>query len=159
MTDVESRNASEREFVLGDELRVRILTTAAETEGRHDLCDCYQPAGKMTPLHLHTVYEERHWVLEGSMTVWVGEERRVLRSGDFNLIPRHVPHAVRSGPHGCRALLVTSPAGFAELIARSGTPAHRAGRETTFDVELFQRVTEELGDVVLGPPGTLPGRV
>lgn len=152
MTDVESRNASEREFVLGDELRVRILTTAAETEGRHDLCDCYQPAGKMTPLHLHTVYEERHWVLEGSMTVWVGEERRVLRPGDFNLIPRHVPH-------GCRARLVTSPAGFAELIARSGTPAHRAGRETTFDVELFQRVTQELGDVVLGPPSTLPGRV
>jgi mannose-6-phosphate isomerase-like protein (cupin superfamily) len=159
MTDLNSVNATEGEFVLGDELRVRILTKAAETEGRHDLCECYQPPERMTPLHLHTRYEERHWVLDGSMTVWLGDQRRTLRSGDFNLIPRRVPHAIRSGPQGCRTLLVTSPAGFAELIARSGTPAHRIGRETSFDVELFQRVTEELGDVVLGPPGTLPGEV
>jgi mannose-6-phosphate isomerase-like protein (cupin superfamily) len=27
----------------------------------------------MTPLHLHTRYEERMYVISGSLTVWVGE--------------------------------------------------------------------------------------
>jgi hypothetical protein len=36
------------------------------------------------------------------------------------------------------------------------TPAHLATPETELDAELFMAVTTELGDVVLGPPGTMP---
>jgi hypothetical protein len=36
------------------------------------------------------------------------------------------------------------------------TPAHLATPETELDAELFMAVTTELGDVVLGPPGTTP---
>src|SRR4029453_14050509 len=45
----------ERQFVLGPErVRVTILTTGAETDGRHDFTDSWLPAGSITPLHLHT---------------------------------------------------------------------------------------------------------
>jgi hypothetical protein len=37
-----------------------------------------------------------------------------------------------------------------------GTPVHLATPDTEFDAELFMAVTTELGDVVLGPPGTTP---
>jgi hypothetical protein len=57
------------------------------------------------------------------------------------------------------ALHVSTPAGFAELIARAGTPAHLVTPETGFDADLFMAVTTELGDVVLGPPGTMPAGV
>jgi mannose-6-phosphate isomerase-like protein (cupin superfamily) len=120
--------AQEREFVLGQDARVTILTTGAETDGRHDLTDCVQPAGAMTPLHLHTRYEERHWVVSGSLIVWVGPKKVTLRSGDYHVIPMNVPHAIQAGPEGARALNITSPAGFAELIARTGTPARLATR-------------------------------
>ena len=56
-----------------ERVQVTILTTGAETDGRHDLIDSALPAGSMTPLHLHTRSEERVYVLSGSLTVWVGE--------------------------------------------------------------------------------------
>ena len=149
--------AREHQFVLGPErVRATILTTGAETDGRHDLTDSVLPAGSMTPLHLHTRYEERIFVVSGSLTVWAGQDKVVLRSGDFAHIPTDVPHTVQAGSEDTHALHISTPAGFAELIARAGTPAHLATPEAGFDADLFMAVTTELGDVVLGPPGTMP---
>lgn len=147
---------SKRQYVLGQELRVDILTTGEETEGRHDLTDSVMAVGSATPLHLHTRYEERLWVVSGSLTVWAGQDTVTLNSGDFFTIPLGVPHAIKCGPDGARALNISSPAGFAELIARTATPLHLATPETELDAGLFMAVTEELGDVVLGPPGMTP---
>jgi mannose-6-phosphate isomerase-like protein (cupin superfamily) len=146
----------DREFVLGQELRATILTFGDETDGRHDLVIGTQAPDAMTPLHLHTRYEERLWVISGSATVWAGDTKAVLHSGDFYTIPTNVPHAIRAGADGGSLLNITSPAGFAELIARAGTPARLATDETELDFDLFMAVTTELGDVVLGPPGTVP---
>jgi quercetin dioxygenase-like cupin family protein len=148
-----------RRFAVGDGLQATILTTAAETDGRLDVVDGYLPPGATTPLHLHTVYEERYWVVEGSMTVWAGDDETTLRAGDYYTVPTNVAHAVRSGPEGSRALILSSPAGFAELIERAGVPADRRGAEAAFDPERFMAVTTELGDVVLGPPGTTPADI
>ncbi len=145
-----------RDFQLGQALRATVLTTAEETEGRHDLTEGHQAAGDMTALHLHRRYEERLWVVGGEAEVWVGDQYAVLRSGDFVHIPRNVPHAVRAGADGCHALNISSPAGFAELVARTGTPAELATAETELDMDLFMAVTQDLGDVVLGDPGALP---
>lgn len=145
-----------RTFVLGTEMRTTILTTGEETGGRFDVTDSVQVPGARTPLHLHTRYEERLYVTEGSLTVWLGEETHRLVPGDHLTIPLRVPHAVESGEEGSRALLITSPPGFAELIARTATPADQATDTTEIDLELFARVSEELGDVVLGPPGAVP---
>ena len=43
-----------RDYVLGQDLRVRILTTGPQTSGRHDLVDALQLPDTLTPLHLHT---------------------------------------------------------------------------------------------------------
>jgi mannose-6-phosphate isomerase-like protein (cupin superfamily) len=146
----------DRRYALGQELRVTLLTTGEETEGRHDLTESAMAGGAATPLHLHTKYEERLWVAEGSLTVWAGEKTVTLGSGDFLAIPVNVPHAIKSGPEGARALNISSPAGFAELIARAGTPFPLFTTGTELDAELFMAVATELGDVVLGPPGATP---
>jgi mannose-6-phosphate isomerase-like protein (cupin superfamily) len=156
MTHLVTGDRKDREFVLGDELHAVILTTGEESEGRFDLLQAVQPAGAKTPLHLHTRYEERFWVISGSMTVWAGPEKAVLHSGDFYAVPRNTPHAVHAGPEGSRALLISSPAGFAELIARAGVPARLAGDGVGFDDELFAAGAAELGDVDLAWPR--PGR-
>jgi quercetin dioxygenase-like cupin family protein len=149
--------AEERRFVMGPEqVRVTILTTGAETDGRHDLIDSVLPAGSMTPLHLHTRYEERVYVISGSLTVWVGPDELTVGPGGLYHIPLHVPHTVQAGSEDTHAILISSPAGFAELVARAGTPAHLATPETEPDMERFMAVTTELGDVTLGPPGMTP---
>jgi quercetin dioxygenase-like cupin family protein len=152
--------AQERELVLGPErARITILTTGAETDGRHDLVDSMFPAGSATPLHLHTRYEERVYVVSGSLTVWIGPDKRTVGAGDYYRIPFNVPHMVQGGSEDTHALLISSPAGFAELVARTGTPLHLATPQTEPDLELFMAVTTELGDVVLGPPGTTPAEL
>jgi quercetin dioxygenase-like cupin family protein len=152
--------ARERQFVMGPErVQVTILTTGAETDGRHDLIDSVLPAGSMTPLHLHTRYEERVYVISGSLTVWVGPDKLTVGPGGYYRIPTHVPHTVQAGLEDTHAILVSSPAGFAELVARAGTPAHLATPETEPDLELFMAVSTELGDVTFGPPGMTPGQL
>jgi uncharacterized cupin superfamily protein len=108
---------------------------------------------------MHTRYEERIWVVSGSMTVWAGDDTMTLRSGDFCTVPMNVPHVLQAGPDDLRALTISSPAGFAELIARAATPVHLATPGTELDMQLFMTVCAELGDVILGPPGTKPGDV
>jgi quercetin dioxygenase-like cupin family protein len=153
-------DARERRFVLGPErAQLTILTTAAETDGRHDLLDSVFPAGAATPLHLHTRYEERVYVISGSLTVWIGPEKLTVGAGGYYHIPLNVPHMVQGGSEDTHAILVSSPAGFAELVARTGTPAHLVTPETQPDVERFQAVTSELGDVTLGPPGMTPAEL
>jgi mannose-6-phosphate isomerase-like protein (cupin superfamily) len=149
--------APERQFVFGPErLRATILTTATETDGRHDLTDGVLPPGATVPLYLHTRYQERLFVVSGSLTVWAGPDTLTLRPGDYYHVPMHVPHTFRAGSEGARALNISSPAGFAETITRAGTPAHLATPDTEFDLDLLMAVAAELGDVVLGPPGTTP---
>ena len=63
---------------------------------------------------------------------------------------------MKAGADGCHSLNISSPAAFAQLIARTGTPAELATAETELNMDLFMAVTSELGDLVLGPPGTLP---
>jgi hypothetical protein len=48
---------------------------------------------------------------------------------------------------------------LAELVTRAGTPAHLATPETEYDADLFMAVSTELGDVILGPPGTTPAEL
>jgi mannose-6-phosphate isomerase-like protein (cupin superfamily) len=104
--------APERQFVFGPErLRATILTTATETDGRHDLTDGVLPPGATVPLHLHTRYQERLFVVSGSLTVWAGPDTLTLRPGDYYHVPMHVPHTFRAG---------------SEVPARS-TSAHRPG--------------------------------
>jgi quercetin dioxygenase-like cupin family protein len=149
-----------RQFVLGPErARITILTTGAETDGRHDLVDSVFPAGSATPLHLHTRYEERVYVISGSVTVWVGPDKLTVGEGGYYHIPLNVPHTVQGGSEDTHAIVISSPAGFAELVARTGTPAHLVTPETQPDFERFMAVTTELGDVTLGPPGMTPAEL
>jgi quercetin dioxygenase-like cupin family protein len=148
--------AEQRKYVLGPErVRATILTTGAETDGRLDLIDSVLPAGSMTPLHLHTRYEERVYVISGSLTVWCGADKLTVGAGGFYHIPLHAPHTVQAGAD-THAILISSPAGFAELVERAGTPPHHVTPQTEADMELFMAVTSELGDVVLGAPGVTP---
>jgi mannose-6-phosphate isomerase-like protein (cupin superfamily) len=146
-------------FVLDEGVRVLILTRGAETGGRHDLVEATQSPGTMTPLHLHTRYDERLWVIEGELTVWAGRGKRVVGPGGFVVIPMNTAHMIQAGPGGARVLNITSPAGFAELVERTAAPAALSGAGARLDLDRFMEVTAELGDIVLGPPGTTPDQL
>ena len=81
-----------------------------------------EPEGE-APLHVHYREDEGFWVLEGEVTVEVGEEKIKASAGSFVFGPKGVPHryTIESGP--ARMLFLLSPTGFEEFIYASSEPA------------------------------------
>lgn len=138
--------------------RLTVLAHAEVTGGRYDLIEGQFPPHTETPLHQHNQYMEQLYVLDGEFTVWAGARTAVLHAGDSFTIPAGTPHVVAaSGDGTARGLAVASPSGFARLIMEVGTPdAGVAPPPDALDMALFERISAEIGDEVLGPPGTRP---
>jgi quercetin dioxygenase-like cupin family protein len=133
--------------------RFNIIADHTTTGGKYDIIEGYFPPGKQTPPHLHTRYSEQLYVLEGEFTVWAGDRKVVLNTGESFLIAPGTPHVVASlSEKAARGLVIAAPSSFARLIAAVGTL-----NETALpDLELFDRICAEIGDEVLGPLGALP---
>lgn len=100
-----------------------IRATAADTDGAYSLVEIHAPAGLEAPLHVHHAEDEGFLVLEGSVTLYVGDETIEAKAGEFALGPREVPHRFKIGPEGARMLWVLTPAGFEDMIEATSVPA------------------------------------
>jgi len=130
-----------------------ILADHTTTAGQYDLIEGYFPPGTQTPLHRHTRYSEQFYVLEGEFTVWAGETKAVLKAAESFLIPPGMAHVVGGlSDKPARGLVISAPSGFARLIAGVGTQDENG----VPDMELAERISAEIGDEILGSPGTLP---
>jgi uncharacterized RmlC-like cupin family protein len=133
---------------------INLLADHTTTAGRYDLLEgTFQP-GVATPMHRHTTYSEHLYVLDGSLQVHTDATTITLKPGDNFHIPIGMAHAVVSGPHGGRGLIVASPSNFAKLIQTVGTPAESSQVPPTTppDMEALARASREVGDEVVGPP-------
>lgn len=89
----------------------RHLTSAAVGPAYHVgvLVESPAPGKRLAPLHYHMREEEHAIVLEGELTLLLGEETFVMRPGDYVAFPegRKVGHSFRnSGPGSCRYLMI-----------------------------------------------------
>jgi hypothetical protein len=67
--------------------------------------------------------DEGFYVLEGSVTIVVGDETVELAAGQHAFGPRDVPHRFTVGPDGGRMIWVLTPGGFENLIDEASVPA------------------------------------
>jgi mannose-6-phosphate isomerase-like protein (cupin superfamily) len=128
-------------------------------EGDHSVLEMRAPAGDQPPLHVHHDSDEGFYVLEGEVTVWAGDEQRVLNPGEFALGPKGVPHTYRvTSAEPARMIVTSSNGAFARFVQAYGEPAPRRElppREAP-DAERLGRLAAEHGIELLGPPGMLP---
>jgi quercetin dioxygenase-like cupin family protein len=75
------------------------------------------PRGAAPPLHIHHDADETFFVLDGEVTIFVGDERYECVSGDFVLGPKRVPHAFLVQSEWAEILVTFSPAGIDEFFA------------------------------------------
>ena len=64
--------------------------------------------GAVVAEHRHE-NEQLGFVLQGSVTFTIGEEKRDLKAGDTYVIPSNVPHHVVTGPEGATVVDVFAP--------------------------------------------------
>jgi gentisate 1,2-dioxygenase len=126
-----------------------------------DLVRMYAAPGDMPPLHVHADEDEGFYVLEGELTLWIGDaEPVVLGTGEFALAPRGVAHTYRVTSDAPAVVLVTAD-GFAGFLRAAGVPAERHELpvlEGPPDPERLAHIAADHGITLLGPPGMLPAQ-
>ena len=93
----------------------QLMSTLAEGEdtgGRLTVFEILFPPDSGPPLHVHEREDEAFYVLEGSLSVRMGEEEFEALAGSFVFQPRGIPHTFRSSSDGARVLLLVVPSGF-----------------------------------------------
>ncbi len=100
-----------------------IKTSAGETGGRMSIIDVTEPPGAEAPLHVHHREDEAFWILEGSVTIEVGDQTIEAGPGDYAMGPRDIPHRYTVGPEGCRLLFICTPGGFEDMVRETSVPA------------------------------------
>jgi quercetin dioxygenase-like cupin family protein len=117
--------------------------------------------GNMPPLHVHRRDDETFFVLDGEVTLFVGDEQIVLGAGQSALAPRDVPHAYRVESDEARWLVITTPAGFDAFVREVADPApadELPPGERPVDPAFLGRAAAKVGIEILGAPGALPTR-
>jgi mannose-6-phosphate isomerase-like protein (cupin superfamily) len=100
------------------DIDISFKTVGADTDGRWT---CFEytapPRFSGPPPHWHAVTQEAFYVLEGSLTLLVGEETVVAETGGFAYVPPGVVHAF-SNPSSepARFLGIAAPAGIEEYF-------------------------------------------
>ena len=132
---------------------LEIIADESETGGQFDFLKNVLDAGTEVPLHMHTGYSETIYLISGKMIIFLKGKTVELGAGEHFVIPMSTPHALLNSNEPAEGFVVASPSGFAKLLRTVGVPPD-SGKEV--DMELFKKICTEIGDVLLGPPGTRP---
>jgi quercetin dioxygenase-like cupin family protein len=132
--------------------------TGAQTEGRLFQALVSYPRGAAPPLHIHHDADETFNVLNGEVTIFVGEERYECTAGDFVLGPKGIPHAFLVRSQRAEMLVTFSPAGIEGFFVEVAPPVIEGEAPpppTMPDQDEFVRLMAKYECEFVGPPPTL----
>jgi Cupin domain len=72
---------------------------------------------------VHHREDEGFWILEGDVTLEVGDTTIEASAGDYAFGPRDIPHKCKVGDEGCRMLFTCTSGGFEDLVREMSEPA------------------------------------
>jgi quercetin dioxygenase-like cupin family protein len=86
------------------------LADGERTGGAFTLVDEQATRGESVPLHRHPADLEAFYVVDGELTLWVGDEPgRRAEAGSFAFVPGGVVHGFRVESETARYLILTTP--------------------------------------------------
>lgn len=138
--------------------RYTVQAGSAQTGGR--LCHMVvnEPKGAAPPLHIHADADETWYVIDGQVTIYVGDDKFDAGPGEFVFGPKGVPHSFLVRSERAEFLTTFTPAGSAEgFFAEIGIPVV-AGQPHPGTVpvqpEEFARKAAAYSIEIVGPPPT-----
>ncbi|MCA1695749.1 MAG: cupin domain-containing protein, partial [Actinobacteria bacterium] len=139
--------------------RYTVQAGSQQTSGR--LCHLLvrEPKGAAPPLHIHRDADETWYVIEGQLTIYVGDEKFEAGAGDFVNGPKGVPHTYLVRSERAEFVATFTPAGAAEgFFAAIGIPVvagqPHPGR-VPVQPEEFARKAALYSIEIVGPPPSL----
>lgn len=119
-----------------------------DNEGRFDFLVSEVTYATGPALHVHTTQEDTFYVLDGVLTVQLGNELVQLGPGDFGTAPPGVPHSFTNErtDQACRVInLMTPGIGFDRYIDEIDKVA------ASGDHDALERLHAQYGVTVVGP--------
>ena len=156
-----ARRMNEESSLLYMDCLFSVLAGSEETAGRFALMEMIVPKGREPIRHLHYTDDEGFYVLEGSVTFYVGGETYKADPGTFVFLPHGVPHSYTFETDVVRMLSIVAPGGL-ERHFRGGRFSEPANSMTLPppaaepDPDVLEALAKDLasyGTEVVGPPG------
>ena len=123
---------------------------ASNSAGRFDFITASFAPMTGPPLHLHREQDDSFYILEGALTIQVGEEVFDISPGDFLSVPPGVAHTfdnLHNGGEPVRAINIMTPGGLLDMFDQMADvepgPSHD---------EAVRHVADHHGTEILGPP-------
>jgi quercetin dioxygenase-like cupin family protein len=132
----------------------------ASTDGADGmtLIESVAPRGDSPPLHVHENEDELFHVLEGQLTLKVGDGELVLRAGESALAPKGIAHTYRVDSEIARWFVTTTHGEFERFVRAMSRPAEgpglpeRSGPPTPEQQAALAEVAAANGIALVGPP-------
>ncbi len=129
------------------------LATGEQTEGTFALVDERAKRGESVPLHLHRDDMESFYVVEGELTLWIGDNPGArVGAGAFAHIPGGIVHGFRIESETARYLILTTPR-HGRFYRAITLPARAGGLPPleTIDGSQIKQASREYGVEYVGP--------
>jgi quercetin dioxygenase-like cupin family protein len=109
---------SEGQLVQSGGMQLLVKATSEQSAGAFNVFAATCLPGYATALHIHYAEDVAIYVLEGTLTVFWGDEKRTATVGSYFFQPRGIPHGFRvEGATPAQLLYLTFPAGLDRFVA------------------------------------------
>lgn len=133
-------------------MELAVILDSAATAGQLTLVEARAQRGDASPVHIHSRDDEAFLLLDGALTVWVGDQRAELRPGGIGFLPRGIPHAFRFDASS-RALVLSTPAGQENFFRTAGWDLSQPVPEGwSISPDVLQQAAAQNGVTVVAPP-------
>jgi mannose-6-phosphate isomerase-like protein (cupin superfamily) len=134
--------------VVGDVYR--FLATGEDTNGKYALWEAIVPPGGGPPPHVHSREEEGFYILEGEITLTIGDKRLVVSAGMLANMPVGTPHSFKNeSSRSAKMLISVAPAGLEKMFFEFGVPVAEGSTAalppTKEEIEKLQAVAPRYG--------------
>ena len=121
--------------------QIRFILTGEQTGGAFFLAEVLVPPGGGPPPHIHDREDETFYLLQGTLTIHVGDQTLYASEGHCAHLPRGIVHYFRNTGEGTARMLVTAtPAGIEKYFEEAFNPAVEGQAPPLVTPELIARL-------------------
>jgi quercetin dioxygenase-like cupin family protein len=140
--------------VVGDVYR--FLATGEDTNSKYAQWEAIVPPGGGPPPHVHSREEEGFYVLEGEITLTIGDKCLVASAGMFANMPVGTPHSFKNeSSKPAKMLISIAPAGLEKMFFEFGVPLQEGSTTalppTKEEIEKLLAVAPKYGIEIMLP--------